>query len=101
MIAPVGFSGLKPSLFQLGTLCATRNAAMMFMSEHETPTRYIERHVTGDWGDLGDDDARVNEKALVDGSRIFSMYRTTKGTRFYVITEADRSSTTILLPEEY
>lgn len=60
----------------------------------------LSRHVTGDWGDLNDHDKQANEDALTNGDRILSAY-VVGGVKFWVITEADRSSTTILLPEEY
>lgn len=61
----------------------------------------LSRHSRGDWGDLSASDREENELACTEGFRIFSTYRATDGTRFWVITEADRSSTTIMLPEEY
>lgn len=62
---------------------------------------YLRRHMTGDWGDLGSDDKHANEIALEDGSRIFSAYNLSTDERIWVITEADRSATTFLLPGEY
>jgi len=63
---------------------------------------YLRRHHCGDWGDeLCAEDKQANEDALVDGSRLLSCYRTPAGDRLYIITEWDRSMTTILLPEEY
>ena len=59
------------------------------------------RHLAGDWGDLDEFDWKENEAALQHGFRLFSRYVTQGGTKFYVITEHDRSVTTILLPEEY
>ena len=59
------------------------------------------RHTVGDWGELGEHDWKENEAALEHGFRLFSRYVTPGGTKFYVITEHDRSVTTILLPEEY
>jgi hypothetical protein len=61
----------------------------------------IARHAQGDWGEICKEDAEANERALADGGRLFSVYRDRRETRFYVITEADRSATTVLLPEEY
>jgi hypothetical protein len=65
------------------------------------PRAYLARHAAGDWGDLDEPDRRMNELALRHDERILSAYALTDGTRIYVITEADRSVTTILLPEEY
>jgi hypothetical protein len=62
----------------------------------------LNRHARGDWGELPEEDAAENQRALEQGYRLFSAYRSEdRKTRFYVITEADRSVTTVLLPEEY
>jgi hypothetical protein len=61
----------------------------------------IQRHQAGDWGNLTDDDRAANDSALVQGGRILSAYEAVNGTKFWLITEADRSVTTILLPEDY
>ena len=59
------------------------------------------RHARGDWGDLCPADRRQNELALREGERLFSTYADRRNRRFYIITEADRSATTVLLPEDY
>lgn len=59
------------------------------------------RHATGDWGNLDDVDKAENDRALVDGGRLVSSFLSLDGTKFWIITEADRSATTVLLPEEY
>ncbi len=59
------------------------------------------RHLNCDWGELGYEDKRLNDASLRHGGRIFSSYKSSGGERFWIITEADRSATTILLPEEY
>ena len=61
----------------------------------------IQRHANCDWGDLCREDKARNNDALKYGARLFSAYHSTDGTKFWIITEADRSATTILLPEEY
>ena len=61
----------------------------------------FDRHVSGDWGDLVDEDWQLNQQALETGGRLFSVYTTAKGVKLYIITEADRSITTALLPEDY
>ena len=61
----------------------------------------IQRHQAGDWGDVGAHDRAANDQALVEGTRILSVYHAANGTKFWLITEADRSVTTILLPEDY
>lgn len=59
------------------------------------------RHSRGDWGDVVEEDWRVNDQALQNGERLLSVYHTLSGTKFWIITEADRSATTVLLPSEY
>jgi len=88
-------------LFALGTLVATPGALQALVEAGQTPLEFLGRHVLGDWGDLSFDDRRANEDSLRQSARIFSSYRTVTGTKLWVITEADRSSTCILLPEEY
>jgi len=61
----------------------------------------IQRHQAGDWGDVGEADRQENELSLTQGLRLLSVYHATNGTKFWIITEADRSATTVLLPEDY
>ena len=61
----------------------------------------ISRHLSGDWGDVCETDGKLNDKALTTGARLVSIYKTSFGLSFWIITEADRSITTVLLPEEY
>jgi hypothetical protein len=61
----------------------------------------LARHASGDWGYVDEEDRKANDAALRDGARILSAYRTERGTKFWIITEADRSATTVLLPGEY
>jgi hypothetical protein len=70
-------------------------------STGENPQTFLDRHVAGDWGEVDADDQQANQDALLHGERLLSAYRTSSGVRIWVITEADRSVTTILLPEEY
>lgn len=66
------------------------------------PTPYLRRHLHGDWGDLSDDDRRLNDAALQSGEdRLFSSYQVTRDLKLWIITEWDRSVTTLLLPSEY
>ena len=66
------------------------------------PTPYLRRHLSGDWGDLSDDDRRLNDAALKSGEdRLFSSYEVTRDLKLWIITEWDRSVTTLLLPSEY
>ncbi len=84
----------------LGKVVATPGALKLLLEVGEDPFDYLARHATGDWGDLCAFDRRQNQIALREGLRVFSSYETTAG-RCWVITGADRSVTTILLPEEY
>ena len=59
------------------------------------------RHLRGDWGDVDEEDRRTNDQSLKHGARLLSVYHTANGTKFWIITEADRSATTILLPSDY
>lgn len=61
----------------------------------------IQRHATGDWGELCDDDRQENEMSVQNGFRVLSAYSDRNGSRFWIITEADRSTTTVLLPNDY
>ena len=61
----------------------------------------LSRHVKGDWGELDEDDRQGNERSLREGYRLLSSYTSKSGTKFWIITEADRSVTTVLLPEDY
>ena len=65
------------------------------------PAEFLRRHVIGDWGDVDEVDRQANEQSLLDDSRILSAYKLSTGERLLIITEADRSSTTVLLPSEY
>ena len=84
----------------LGRVVATPEALKLLSEAGEGPFAYLARHATGDWGDLCAFDRRQNEIALRDGYRVLSSYDVLED-RVWVITEADRSITTILLPEEY
>jgi hypothetical protein len=61
----------------------------------------LNRHKSGDWGGLEEEDRQANDRALVEGTRILSAYHTGTGLKFWIVTEADRSVTTVLLPEDY
>jgi hypothetical protein len=84
----------------LGKVVATPGALKLLSDIGEDPFDFLARHATGDWGDLCGFDRRQNEIALHEGYRVFSSYPV-GGECVWVITEADRSVTTILLPEEY
>jgi len=86
-------------LFELGNIVVTRGA--LDALDDEEMKHAISRHVRGDWGEASEDDRGENETSLRDGFRLMSVYRSKEGTPFWVITEADRSATTVLLPSEY
>ena len=84
----------------LGRVVATPGALKLLLEAGGHPFDYLARHATGDWGELCAFDRRQNEIALRDGYRVLSSYDVLAG-RVWITTEADRSVTTILLPEEY
>jgi hypothetical protein len=88
------------SLFPLGLTCITPSAKDELQALGYDYHLLLHRHHRGDWGDLDSDDLDANEDALHTGARLFSVYLI-NDVKFWVITEADRSSTTILLPSEY
>lgn len=85
--------------FTLGQMVITR-AANDKLDPHEVVTALL-RHAGGDWGELDEHDRRENELSLAEGFRLLSAYTAPDGTKFWIITEADRSVTTVLLPEDY
>ena len=91
----------RKQLFPLGQLVSTPGALAALSQNDQSATEFITRHVQGDWGDLCEEDKQANQEALECGDRILSAYRLEDGTRIWVITEADRSVTTVLLPSEY
>ena len=84
----------------LGRVVTTPGALKLLMETGSHPFDYLARHATGDWGELCAFDRRQNENALREGYRVLSSYDVL-AERVWIITEADRSITTILLPEEY
>lgn len=88
-------------LFPLGQIVATPGAIDTLRRANQSPTDFLNRHVGGDWGELGNEDRTENEYSLEHGLRIFSSYTTGAGEKLWIITEADRSSTTLVRPEEY
>lgn len=88
--------------FELGQIVATPGALQAIRSSGQTPSQFLRRHVNGDWGEhLDGHDYKQNQIALREGGRLLSAYQTRKGEDLWVITEGDRSATTILLPSEY
>ncbi len=88
-------------LFKLGQIVSTPAALEALGKACQAPWEFLVRHAQGDWGDLDDEDRHLNDEAVKDGSRILSAYTLKTGVRVWVITEADRSSTCILLPDDY
>lgn len=88
-------------LFPLGQVVATPGALRVLEERGLSVDPFLARHETGDWGVLSDDDRRENELSVAKGFRILSSYPVGDGERIWIITEADRSATTLLLPEEY
>jgi hypothetical protein len=89
------------SLFTLGQVIATPGALAALEKAGQQPGEFLARHVSGDWGDVPPEDVKENELSLPHGFRLLSAYRTSAGDKLWEITEADRSSTCILRPEEY
>jgi hypothetical protein len=87
--------------FPLGRLFLTPGAIEALEESGQQPFEFLHRHQSGDWGDLGKEDKRENEFSVTRALRILSKYHTARGEALYVITEADRSATTLLLPSEY
>lgn len=87
------------SVVPLGQLVATPN--VMALIDHCDILRAIYRHRKGDWGEVCPEDSTANDQALKTGGRLLSRFTSSKGVVFWIITEADRSVTTVLLPEEY
>jgi hypothetical protein len=90
----------KP-LFSLGQIVATPGAIEVLTELNLLALTFLHRHVTGDWGDVCKEDAASNDAAVTDENRILSSYKLTETVKIWIITEWDRSVTTILLPSEY
>jgi hypothetical protein len=94
------------SKFPLGQVVATPGALEALAEAGQAPDFFLAKHASGDWGEVGDSDKRLNDDALVNGERLLSAYRTLKGVRIWIITEAtdddgNRACTTLLTPQEY
>ena len=86
---------------ELGHVTATPGALEALVRAVQSPAVFLARHQSGDWGEVSPADGQANERALSTDERLLSVYRTAVGERLWIITEADRSVTTLLLPEEY
>jgi hypothetical protein len=87
--------------FNLGRTVATPGALAALERAGQEPGFFLEKHANHDWGTVCKDDWKANDDALAHGDRLLSAYKTLKGERIWIITEWDRSATTLLLPEEY
>jgi len=101
LCAACGVEVPVPGLFGLGVLSATVGALAVCAAALTTPPQLFARHWTGDWGEITPEDHGLNEDAIRDGARVFSVYHLQGGERVWIITEADRHATTLLLPSEY
>ena len=88
-------------LFALGDIVGTPGALQAIQDAGQHPLEFVIRHVTGDWGELPEEDVAQNERAVKQGLRIFSSYPLETGGKLWVVTEWDRSVTTLLRPEDY
>ena len=87
--------------FALGQVVATPGALAALAQSGQTPEALLARHAGSDWGDVDEHDRRENNRSLTQGLRLLSVYALPGGTKVWIITEADRSATTLLLPDEY
>ncbi|VGO14093.1 hypothetical protein PDESU_02650 [Pontiella desulfatans] len=88
-------------LFSLGQVVCTPGAIQALENTGHSASEFLVRHALGDWGDLCAEDKQANDEAIADDLRILSAYRLQDGERIWILTEANRSVTTLLLPEEY
>ena len=91
----------RPFHLPLGQVVATGGVVRALVASRQTPGQFLARHASGDWGAVCEADRRLNDTAAMCGDRVLSSYTTSAGDRLWIITEADRSVTTLLLPEEY
>jgi hypothetical protein len=90
----------KP-LFNLGQVVATPGALAALEEAGQSPIEFLQRHQTGDWSEMVKEDQEENQRAIEQGFRVFSSYKLSTGQKLWVITEWNRSVTTLLLPLEY
>lgn len=87
--------------FDLGRVVATPGALKALEEAGQDPLEFLSRHIRGDWGEVCEEDHNENEFSLRKGFRLLSAYKTRLGVKLWIITEADRNVTTLLLPSEY
>ena len=99
MVQANNVSAEPKSKFWLGQFYITEEARRKV--GYEDALIALRRHHDGDWGDVCPEDREANESALANGGRLFSVYHATNGEKFWIITEADRNTTTVLMPDNY
>ena len=92
---------MTPLTFALGQTVMTPGVADLAARGILNPVDLLARHAGGDWGDIAIEDRGLNEQALLVGARVFSVYKVAPAVTVWIITEADRAATTLLLPDEY
>ncbi len=91
----------QPAKFSSGVVVATPGALTALVEAGQNAMHFLARHLRGDWGDLDSTDRQANDHALTHHGRLLSAYTLSTGERLWIITEWDRSATTLLLPDEY
>jgi hypothetical protein len=92
---------LNGTILDVGRMVATPGSLKALTEAEQTPLEFLSRHMNGDWGEVCPEDWAENDRSVHEGYRILSAYTLKTGVRIWIITEADRSATTILLPDEY
>src|SRR4051794_9289258 len=101
MVAPNDPQPTVKSRFPLGQVVATPGALAALDAAGQIPMAFLHRHQCGDYGVVNAEDRQANERAIIEGTRILSAYLLSTGEKLWIITEADRSSSCLLLPSEY
>jgi cobalamin biosynthesis Mg chelatase CobN len=91
----------KRNKLELGSVFVTLKASRVLNEAGQSPDEFLARHESGDWGEVGSMDAKENELSFIKGYRVFSIYKLSTGEEIWIITQPDRSATTVILPEEY
>jgi hypothetical protein len=101
MPAAIGVLERKRHKLELGSVFVTPKASQALHEAGQSPDEFLARHESGDWGEVGSMDAKENELSFMKGYRVFSIYKLSTGEEIWIITQPDRSATTLMLPEEY
>ena len=94
-------SKARPFQLPLGRVVATGGAIDALVNAGDLPSQFIDRHERGDWGNVSEEHRRLNDDGAAIGGLVVSVYRTSAGADLWIVTEPDRSATTLTLPEEY